>query len=75
MLIFFGICIKYLGYSVEYKSPYNFWILFKRNMCMVIHGFIFAFAQFYLPLSIVHTINSTGPLFAFVFDFFIFGIK
>ena len=35
---------------------------------MVIQGFAYAWAQFYLPLSIAVTLASTSPIFASIFD-------
>lgn len=34
-----------------------------------------AFSQFYLPLPIVHTICGGGPIFIFIVDYYMNGIK
>ena len=42
---------------------------------MVVHGFMIAFSQFFLPLPIVHTISTASNLFVFLWDYWLFGVK
>jgi len=49
----------------------TFTIMGIRHCIVTIHGFAFAEAQFYLPLTIIHTIYCAGPLAIFVMDYFI----
>ena len=42
---------------------------------MVAQGLIFAWAQFYLPLPIAITLNSTSPIFSAIWDRILNGIK
>ena len=32
-------------------------------------------AQFYLPLPIVHTICGSGPIFVFIIDYYVNGVR
>jgi drug/metabolite transporter (DMT)-like permease len=45
-----------------------------RHFLLTIYAFVFAQVQFYLPLSIVHTIYSSGPLFILTIDYFLHKI-
>jgi drug/metabolite transporter (DMT)-like permease len=36
---------------------------------------VFTFVQFYLEQPILQTINSCGPIFIFVLDYFMNGVK
>lgn len=42
---------------------------------MVLHGIAMAISQFILPLPIVHTISSTGNLYIFFWDYYLYGNK
>jgi drug/metabolite transporter (DMT)-like permease len=61
--------------GLEFKSPFNFKYLCIRSLFIFAHGIGFSGVQFYLPLPIVHTINSSGPLFIFIMDYFMNGVK
>lgn len=39
------------------------------------HGLIYAWSQFYLPLPIAITLNSSSPIFAAFFDRVIYGAR
>ena len=41
----------------------------KRNIIFILQGFAMPAIQFYLPLSIVHTLASTGSIFVCMFQF------
>ena len=36
---------------------------------------IVGLAQFYLPLPIVHTICGSGPIFVFILDYYLNGVR
>ena len=42
---------------------------------MIWHGVMIAWAQFYVPLSIMHTVTNTGALFILLIDFMLEGKK
>lgn len=44
-----------------------------RNIIFLMQAFIMAWVQFYLPLSVVHTIGSTGPLYVSIFAYLVGG--
>lgn len=46
-----------------------------RNTILSLYGYIFAEAQFYLPVPIVYTIYYSGPLYIMIIDFCAYGIK
>lgn len=46
-----------------------------RNGIFLAQAFIMAMVQFYLPLSVVHTIGSTGPLYVSVYEYFLSNKK
>lgn len=46
-----------------------------RHLLLASYSFIFAAVQFYIPLTVVHTIYSSGPLLVNILDYLINGIK
>ena len=46
-----------------------------RSMIIAFYFSIISLAQYILPLPAVHTINSSGPIFVFVVDYFVNGVK
>ncbi len=54
---------------MTFSNSYNLKILNIRNSIIVVQIILFTFLQFYLTQPIVHTINSTGPLFIFLLDY------
>lgn len=46
-----------------------------RNVIMVFQGIVYAWCQFYLPLPIAVTLNSTSPIFATIFDRVLNGVS
>lgn len=75
MLIFNALLCRWYEYPMDFKSSTGFKLLNWRNFLMIIYSYVFAFAQFYLPLPIIFTVNSSGPLFVYVADYFTYGIK
>jgi hypothetical protein len=40
-----------------------------RHLCMILFGYIFAQCFFYLPINVVHTLYSTGPISVLIIDY------
>lgn len=60
---------------VDFKNRNMYKYLSLRSTIMIVHGFVFAFSQYMLPLPVVHTINCCGALFVFIIDYFMNGVK
>jgi drug/metabolite transporter (DMT)-like permease len=67
--------IIYYKVSIDFKCEEDLKILNSRNIIIVIHSFVFTLVQFYLEQPILQTINSCGPIFIFVIDYFMNGVK
>jgi drug/metabolite transporter (DMT)-like permease len=65
--------MRYTGVKLDLKT--NFKEVTIRNIIFLLQAFGMAFVQFYLPLSIIHTIGSTGPIYVCVYQYFIEGKK
>lgn len=65
------IIARYFDINVLYKDPKNFRLLFVRTFCVTFQNIMFTMSQFYLPQSIIQTVNTTGFLFVFIVDYFI----
>jgi hypothetical protein len=61
----YTIC-RSLNLNIQYQSPQCWRTLIKRHFTITLQGFIIATVQFILPLGIVHTISSAGPIFTLV---------
>lgn len=59
---------------VFFNRPHEKTLLF-RNVVVCMHGFIVSLMQFYLPLSIVHTLVISGQIFIFLANYLIKGVK
>lgn len=46
-----------------------------RHILLVLYGFVFAQCFFYLPINIVHTLYSSGPIFVLGIDYLINKIE
>lgn len=42
-----------------------------RHLLLVLYSFIFAQCFFYLPINVVHTLYSSGPIFVLAIDYLI----
>lgn len=42
-----------------------------RHVLLVLYSFIFAQCFFYLPINVVHTLYSSGPIFVLAIDYLI----
>lgn len=69
------VCGRYYGETLDYKYAHNFKHMIIRNTIFVAHGICLTVVQFYLPLPIVYTINSSAPIFIFIMDYFINDIS
>ena len=49
--------------------------MIKRHLLLVTFGFVFAQCFFYLPINLVHTISSSGPVFVLLIDYFLYNIQ
>ena len=54
--------------DLTFKSPHNFKWQIIRNSIMIVHTLVYAWSQFYLPLPIAITLNSTSSIFASILD-------
>lgn len=61
--------------EIDYKNPHNLYNINKRNIIVSLQGLLYTLSNFYVPQPIVATINSTGPLFVFILDYYINGTK
>lgn len=46
-----------------------------RSFIMTFFGWVVAFSQFYIPIPIVHTICGSGPIYIFIIDYYLNGIR
>lgn len=46
-----------------------------RHILLVTYGFIFAQCFFYLPINVVHTLYSSGPIFVLTIDYLVNKIE
>jgi drug/metabolite transporter (DMT)-like permease len=69
------IIARYQGIDLTFGSAHNFKYQMLRNSIMVLQGIVYAWCQFYLPLPIAVTLNSTSPIFATIFDRVLNGVS
>ena len=67
------VCVTYLigrqqGMDLTFKNSHNYKWLTIRNSIMILQGLAYAWSQFYLPLPVAVTLQSTSPIFASLFD-------
>lgn len=53
----------------------EFKLMVFRAVVTVIFAYLLALSQFYLPLTVVYTLNSAGTVFVFLLNFICFKIK
>jgi len=46
-----------------------------RNIIFLIHALVSSTVQFYIPLNLFHVLGCTGPIFTFITNYLINGIK
>lgn len=52
-------------------SPESIKCMVIRHLLLTLYGFIFAQCFFYLPINVVHTLYSSGPIFVLAIDYLI----
>ena len=74
-MAFFSLLIAMpMEYGLDFKSSHNLKWLCVRNLMMVVHSYMIGLAQFYLPLPVVHIINSSSTLFICGWNYVVFGL-
>lgn len=69
------------AYATIIKSPWNInqstglFKLFMRNIIFLVHALVCSTVQFYIPLNLFHVLGCTGPIFTFITNYLINGIK
>ena len=77
-----GVCFLVIGYFIcwrrgnipTFKEAQGHINLIKRNFCFSSFAIIAGIAQFYMPLSVVHTVCGSGPIFVFILDYYLNGV-
>jgi drug/metabolite transporter (DMT)-like permease len=64
---------RWKGIDLTYPSFHNFKWQLIRNSIMVLQGLVYAWSQFYLHLPIVVTLYAATPIFAVLWDYWVFG--
>lgn len=68
-------------YATIIKSPWNITQstgllkLFIRNIIFLLHALVSSTVQFYIPLNLFHVLGCTGPIFTFITNYLVNGIK
>lgn len=68
-------------YATIIKSPWNInsstglLKLFIRNAIFLIHALVCSTVQFYIPLNLFHVLGCMGPIFTFITNYLVNGIK
>lgn len=53
---------RMMNLNIQYKSPKSWRVLLERHTSFILQGFVLAGVQFVMPLGIVHTLASGGPI-------------
>lgn len=69
------IIIQSTNEKINFKNRRDFPFLILRSLISVIGSLTVAFFQNYLPLTVYYTINSSTTIFAFILNYYMFGIK
>jgi drug/metabolite transporter (DMT)-like permease len=56
------IICRIMNLNIEFRSAKSWRTLLKRHAAFILQGFVLAGMQFVMPLGIVHTIASAGPI-------------
>ena len=46
-------------------------IIIKRNIVFMAHSFVMSAIQFYLPLGVLHTLGTVGPISVSLYQYFL----
>lgn len=64
-----------MGISLDFKTSYDLKGLMVRNTAIFIHQVIYTGMFFVVSAPVNHTITISGPLFVFLIDYYINGVK
>lgn len=68
MIAIVSYCIcRYKNIEIDIYTDVR--LLGIRNIAFLVQSFVYALVQFYLPLGVLHTIATTGPLYVSVFQY------
>jgi hypothetical protein len=68
-------------YSTIIQSPWNInkspglIKLILRNCIFLGHALVCSIVQFYIPLNLFHILGCTGPIFTFIANYLVNGIR
>lgn len=60
--------------KVDFKNSKDHKLLIIRSAISALNGLVAAFFQMYLPLTVYYTINASTTIFAFLLNYFLYGI-
>ncbi len=66
---------RYNGKDVCFQNAESFKYICQRSAIFIVHGWVVAGVQFYIPLPLVHTILSSGCIMVFVAGMILDGHK
>ena len=69
------VILWFLGMTADFKTWFDLKSTFIRNSIIVVHQIVYSQTHFYLPYPVTNAITLTGPLFAFVVDYYMNGIE
>ena len=74
LLILFNL---YASLKSDYKkiSASSIMYMIWRHILLVTFGFVFAQSFFYLPINLVHTLSTSGPVYVLLIDYFLYKIE
>lgn len=68
MIAIVSYCIcRYKNIEIDIYTDVR--LLGIRNIAFLVQSFVYALVQFYLPLGVLYTIATTGPLYVSVFQY------
>ena len=74
MICGYSFCLKD-GKSTTFPGKASFATLCVRSIMMILYAAATGASQFYLPLPLVHTICGSGPIFVFIIDYYMNGVR
>lgn len=66
---------RFLGMDVDFKGVRNNKYLLIRNIIMIINQIAYTAMHYVVPLPVINILNISGSIFAFVFDYALYGSK
>jgi len=46
-----------------------------RSIIFIVHSFVSSIVQFYIPINLFHVLGFTGPIFTFITNYLMNGVK